>query len=63
MLKEQELDALKKKVQESRGKLAKLWELKKKTDQDIIKAAEEFDKLLNQYNKLIKEKDTTNFLR
>jgi adenylosuccinate lyase len=55
--KEKELEALKKKVQESREKLVKLWEVKKKTDHDIIAVAEEFDKLLNQYNRLIKEKD------
>ncbi len=51
-----DLENIKSKIQKARTRLTKLWELKNKTDHEVLTAAEEVDRLMNEYDKLIREK-------
>jgi hypothetical protein len=46
------IDEILNKINEYRLKLTELWEIKGRTDQDILALSQEMDRLINEYNHL-----------
>lgn len=50
-----QMSKLRQKIEVARKEMERLWDLKKRTDPEVLRAAEKVDKLLNEYRKLLEQ--------
>ncbi|TCL74221.1 Spo0E like sporulation regulatory protein [Hydrogenispora ethanolica] len=50
-----QINKLRQKIEVARKEMERLWDLKQRTDPEVLKAAEKVDKLLNEYSELLEQ--------
>ncbi|TCL61900.1 Spo0E like sporulation regulatory protein [Hydrogenispora ethanolica] len=50
-----QMSKLRQKIEVARKEMERLWDLKKRTDPEVLRAAAKVDKLLNEYRKLLEQ--------